>query len=66
MMQYKNGVYEGDYGIRYFVHDGRVLLTHLGNTYKASPLFLFGNWREELLPEMVDQFSEVYNKSKQW
>ena len=30
MIKYKDGIYEGDYGITYFIKDNKVLLTHLG------------------------------------
>ena len=63
---YKNGIYEGDYGIIYFVHDDKVLLKHLGTVYRSTKHFVFGNWREDLQPKMVEQFDEVYNKAKQW
>ena len=66
MKQYKDGIYEGDYGITYFVKDNRVLLRHLGQTYRSTKHFLFGNWRQELQPEMENQFDEVYNKVKTW
>ena len=66
MQQYRDGIYEGDYGITYFVKDNKILLTHLGQTYRSTKHFVFGNWREELQPEMVNQFNEVYNKSKSW
>tara|TARA_R110000823_G_scaffold80765_1_gene183729 strand:+ start:64 stop:264 length:201 start_codon:yes stop_codon:yes gene_type:complete len=66
MNKYKDGIYDGDYGIIYFVHDGRILLRHLGTTYKSTKHFVFGNWREELQPEMVNEFDEVYNKVKKW
>tara|TARA_R110002020_G_scaffold90736_1_gene220952 strand:+ start:294 stop:494 length:201 start_codon:yes stop_codon:yes gene_type:complete len=66
MNQYKDGIYEGDYGITYFVKDNKILLTHLGQTYRSTKHFVFGNWRQELQPEMANQFDEVYNKVKQW
>ena len=66
MKQYKDGIYEGDYGITYFVKDSKVLLKHLGIVYRSTKHFMFGNWREELQPGMQDQFDEVYNKVKQW
>ena len=55
MQQYKDGIYEGDYGITYFVKDNKILLTHLGQTYRSTKHFVFGNWREELQPEMEEQ-----------
>ena len=66
MKRYKNGIYEGDYGIIYFVHDGKILLRHLGTTYRSTKHFVFGNWRQNLPTNLVDQFDEVYNSVKQW
>ena len=66
MKNYKDGIYEGDYGITYFVKDNRILLTHLGQTYRSTRHFVFGNWQQDLQPKMVDQFDEIYNKVKQW
>ena len=66
MNKYKDGIYDGDYGITYFVKDGKILLTHLGQTYRSSKHFVFGNWKQELQPIMDDQFDEIYNKVKQW
>ena len=66
MQQYKDGIYEGDYGITYFVKDNKILLTHLGSTYRSTKHFIFGNWRQNLPTNLVEQFDEVYNKVKQW
>jgi len=65
-IEHKDGIYRGDYGITYFVLNGRVLLKHLGTIYKASPLFLYGNWAYPLTDEMVKQFDELHKKVKQW
>ena len=64
-VMHKDGIYRGDYGITYFVLDGRVLLKHLGTIYKASPLFLYGNWAYPLTDAMVEQFDELHKKVKQ-
>ena len=66
MNEYKDGVYEGDYGITYFVKDNKILLTHLGQTYRSTKHFVFGNWKYKLRPEMYEEFDDVYNKVKQW
>ena len=66
MKKYKDGIYEGDYGVTYFIQDDRVLLKHLGKVYKSTNHFVFGNWRQELQPKMINQFDEVYNKSEKW
>jgi len=67
-MTHKDGIYEGDYGVSYFVKDNRVLLKHLGVMYKASPLFLFGEYRYPLTKDMDDKFEIVYNHKeiKKW
>ena len=66
MNEYKDGIYEGDYGITYFVKDNKILLTHLGQTYRSTKHFVFGNWRQNLPTNLVEQFDEVYNNVKQW
>ena len=66
MNEYKDGIYEGDYGITYFVKDNKILLTHLGQTYRSTKHFVFGNWKYKLRPEMYEEFDDVYNKVKQW
>ena len=66
MNEYKDGVYEGDYGITYFVKDNKILLTHVGQTYRSTKHFVFGNWKYKLRPEMYEEFDDVYNKVKQW
>ena len=38
----------------------------LGSMYKTTKHFNFGDWQEDLNPEMIEQFDEVYNKVKQW
>ena len=63
---HKDGIYRGDYGITYFVLNGRVLLKHLGTIYKASPLFLYGNWAYPLTDAMVEQIDELHKKVKKW
>ena len=66
MQQYRDGIYEGDYGITYFVKNNRIILTHLGQTYRSTKHFVFGNWKQKLRPEMYEEFDDVYNKVKQW
>ena len=66
MQQYKDGIYEGDYGITYFVKNNKILLTHLGQTYRSTKHFVFGNWKYKLRPEMYEEFDDVYNKVKKW
>ena len=65
-VMHKDGIYRGDYAITYFVLNNKVLLKHLGIIYKASPLFLYGNWAYPLTDAMVEQFDELHKKVKQW
>jgi hypothetical protein len=60
------GVYRGDYGIVYFVHDGRVIMRHLGSYYKTSTHFLFGKWYKELNEGMVSAFNDAYENAQKW
>jgi len=63
-MNYKDGIYRGDYGITYYVLDNRVLMKHLGKMYKSSILFLYGNWAYPLTSDMVSKFDELYDHKK--
>ena len=38
----------------------------MGSVYKTTKHFVFGDWKQELEPGMIDQFDEVYNEAKQW
>ena len=65
-VMHKDGIYRGDYGITSFLLNNKVLLKHLGLIYKASPLFLYGNWAYPLTDAMAEQFDELHKKVKQW
>ena len=61
----KDGIYKSNDAV-YFVLNEKILMKMLGNMYKTTKHFNFGDWKEDLNPEMVEQFDEVYNKVKQW
>jgi hypothetical protein len=63
---HKDGVYRGDYGIVYFVHDGKVIMRHLGSYYKTSTNFLFGKWDKELNEGMISTFNDAYESAPKW
>jgi hypothetical protein len=63
---HKDGIYRGDYGIVYFVHDGRVIMRHLGSYYKTSTHFLFGKWDKELNERAINAFNDVYESAPKW
>ena len=64
----KNGIYytPANGGTTYFVSNERVLMKIMGSVYKTTKHFVFGEWKQELQPGMVEQFDEVYNEVKQW
>ena len=64
----KDGIYfsNQDGGITYFVLNEKVLMKLMGSVYKTTKHFVFGDWKQELQPGMIEQFDEVYNKVKQW
>ena len=64
----KNGIYytPANGGTTYFVFNEKVLMKIMGTVYKTTRHFVFGDWKQELQPGMVEQFDEVYNDAKQW
>ena len=61
----KDGIYKSNDAI-YFVLNEKILMKILGSMYKTTKHFNFGDWQEDLKPEMIEQFDEVYNEAKQW
>ena len=64
----KDGIYyaRANGGTTYFVLNEKILMRLMGETYKVTKHFMFGDWKQELQPEMEEQFDEIYNKVKQW
>jgi len=61
----KNGIYKSN-DATYFIFNGKILIRILGETYKTTKHFMFGEWKEDLRPGMEDQFHTVYHESKPW
>ena len=61
----KNGIYKSN-DATYFVLNGKVLMRIMGSMYKTTKHFMFGEYKQELQPGMIEQFDEVYNEVKQW
>jgi hypothetical protein len=38
----------------------------MGEMYKTTKSFMQGDWKEDLKPEMIEQFDKVYNKVNNW
>jgi len=64
----KDGIYTSpaNGGTAWFVMDGKILMAMMGQTYKTTRHFVFGEWKQDLHPEMIEVFNETYNKVKQW
>ena len=61
----KDGIYKSNDAI-YFVLNEKILMKILGNVYKTTKHFNFGEYVEPLKPGMIEQFDEVYNECKNW
>ena len=64
----KDGIYysKANGGTTWFVLNERILMRILGETYKTTKHFVFGEYKTPLQPQMVENFDEVYNNVKQW
>jgi len=61
----KDGIYKSN-DATYFVLNGKVLMRIMGSMYKTTKHFMFGDWKQELQPGMIEDFNEVYNEAKKW
>ena len=68
----KDGVYTAslsDAKVRYFVHDGLIIMNSKYGTYKTTENFMLGS-QYNVNPEPLDvspgEFLKVYNKQTSW
>ena len=61
----KNGIYRSD-NASYYVLDGKILMSVMGELYKTTKNFMYGDYVEELSSHMICEFDEAYNKVKNW
>ena len=64
----KDGIYfSGENGgITYFILNEKILMRLMGQTYKCTKHFMFGEYKTPLQPLMIEKFDEVYNDVEQW
>ena len=64
----KNGIYyaKANGGTTYFVLNDKILMRLLGETYKITKHFVFGDYKSPLQEQMIEHFDEVYNNCKDW
>ena len=63
--KFKNGIYKSENAI-YFISCDQIMMRINGGMYKTNENFMQGKWVDDLKPEMIEQFKEVYNKLKSW
>ena len=64
----KDGIYytRANGGTTYFVLNDKILMRLLGETYKVTKHFVFGDYVSPLQPMMIEKFDEAYNNCKDW
>ena len=64
----KDGIYfsNQDGGITYFILNEKILMRLMGETYKVTKHFMFGDYKSPLQPQMIEKFDEVYNECENW
>ena len=64
----KDGIYysKANGGTTWFVLNEKILMRIMGETYKTTKHFVFGDYKTPLQSQMIEHFDEVYNNVKQW
>ena len=64
----KDGIYfsNQDGGITYFILNEKIMMRLMGDTYKVTKHFMFGEYKSPLQPMMIEKFDEAYNNCENW
>ena len=64
----KDGIYfsNQDGGITYFVLNEKIIMRLMGDTYKVTKHFMFGEYKSPLQPMMIEKFDEAWNNCETW
>ena len=64
----KDGIYytKANGGTTYFVLNEKILMRLMGETYKVTKHFMFGEYKSPLQPMMIGKFDEAYNSCENW
>ena len=64
----KDGIYfsNQDGGITYFVLNEKIIMRLMGDTYKVTKHFMFGEYKSPLQPQMIEKFDEAWNNCETW
>ena len=64
----KDGMYyaKANGGTTYFVLNEKIIMRLMGDTYKVTKHFMFGEYKSPLQSQMIESFDEVYNECKDW
>ena len=64
----KDGIYfsNQDGGITYFILNEKIMMRLMGETYKVTKHFMFGEYKSPLQDMMVEKFDEAYEICRDW
>ena len=64
----KDGIYytKENGGTTYFVLNEKILMRLMGETYRVTKHFMFGEYKSPLQDMMVEKFDEAYEICRDW
>ena len=64
----KDGIYytKANGGTTYFVLNEKILMRLMGETYRITKHFMFGEYKSPLQPMMIEKFDEAWGNCETW